>query len=612
MFLDVERFTLGGQLNTPARSYMLNLDIVGRYGNTDSTSFGPNTQYTIVPLSTNRPATPRNQPRGSEALASVVPDGVATVSWTLGCPSGRSGTSRGTNRHSETVIVPVVNNVAAKWFSKPPADCPGSTNVVWRSADGRAVTSFGGYGNLPAPPFVVGKLGRGTRPVLTTSGIGDARIGASASEALTALTRLLGPPADADVNVQGCASDRETVWTSPAVADPLTMYAQDGRFIGYQYGAPADQIGLKRGPGAVLATQRGLLLADSIRTARGIYPSGFATQASPNVGYWSAVVGGGRFYGAAIPNYYPARTVAAGDRVATIGAGAFPACPGGTQSARSPAFVGLVALGSHASLQTRALYYLGLADQHARQSGACARPTAVPETERGAPTPALLAALAVLRNPRAVADELPGSLRGNAPSGRFVQYIRLATTAGGLAYYVVPSSSPSRMPLVTSQCIAASVTAADNEVRRLAAPLRARVLDLIARLATRERETLARQTGDAVCLLFAGHDTGGGTCGATAADVRDWGLVSVLGPLAGIVPDGVATVTIHYPAGDGLRAVTASTKVVNNVFVTSITRAFGTRRLTPTILWRSASGRVLKTVPGRVAGVATSGWCSGC
>ncbi len=85
----------------------------------------------------------------------------------------------------------------------------------------------------------------------------------------------------------------------------------------------------------------------------------------------------------------------------------------------------------------------------------------------------------------------------------------------------------------------------------------------------------------------------------------------MMGQIAGIVPDGVASVIVHVPAYEGRRAITEHAKVVDNLFVTSILEGFGNRRK-PTIVWLSASGKVTRSVAGRVDGVGTSGWCGGC
>jgi hypothetical protein len=116
------------------------------------------------------------------------------------------------------------------------------------------------------------------------------------------------------------------VWTSPAVADPLTIYARAGRFVGYQYGAPVSEIGLQRGPGAVLATPRGLTLADTVAVARRLYGTGFTTSAAGG-GTWSVVGDAGTLHGLVLPIIYPLRVVTNRNPVATIDAGE-TGCPG--------------------------------------------------------------------------------------------------------------------------------------------------------------------------------------------------------------------------------------------------------------------------------------------
>jgi hypothetical protein len=55
VFLDVEQFIYPGQLNMAAGSYALNFDLVSPNGNTDSSNFGPNTQYLVFPVASRGP-----------------------------------------------------------------------------------------------------------------------------------------------------------------------------------------------------------------------------------------------------------------------------------------------------------------------------------------------------------------------------------------------------------------------------------------------------------------------------------------------------------------------------------------------------------------------------
>ena len=72
---------------------------------------------------------------------------------------------------------------------------------------------------------------------------------------------------------------------------------------------------------------------------------------------------------------------------------------------------------------------------------------------------------------------------------------------------------------------------------------------------------------------------------------------------AGVVPDGVATVTLHYQAGKlgGFShrsgpALTVTGHPVNNVVVISVERAGEQATGAVTTTWRAANGTVIKTL----------------
>ena len=323
VYLDVQQFTTPGQLNTAAGSYVLNITIVEHPGSGSGTSFMPSVNYNVYPI----PSTGNNA-----IFASVIPDGVSTAQWTFGCPPRRASARSCAGGHPRTYTVPVINNVAASRLGLPghtpgracPA-CARAPQVTWFSASGQVVASFGlGY-NLAAPPFIAGGRGYRALRVLLPSGVEGAALGESSPTAIQTITRLLGPPADVNVPTGGCGIDHESVWTSPAVANPLTIFERAGRFVGYRYGAPVSEIGLQRGPGAVLSTRRGLTLDDTVAVGRRLYGAEFVTRATGG-GTWSATADGGTVRGAVLPIIYPLRTVTAKNPVATIQAG-MTGCP---------------------------------------------------------------------------------------------------------------------------------------------------------------------------------------------------------------------------------------------------------------------------------------------
>lgn len=112
---------------------------------------------------------------------------------------------------------------------------------------------------------------------------------------------------------------------------------------------------------------------------------------------------------------------------------------------------------------------------------------------------------------------------------------------------------------------------------------------------------------------LGGRSGGGGTGGGTAAQIESRGMwISIGGGtgadpartlFAGVVPDAVATVTVHYPAGKlgGFShrsgpALTVTGHAVNNVVVISVERAGEQATGADTTTWRAANGTVIKTL----------------
>jgi len=340
--------TAAGDANAFAVFYRRHLGLVVGFGvratgdreaAADLSAFGPNVQYSVFPLSSGgsrrrRANTLGSPPADRQAVwASVVPDGVASVSWTFDCGGLPQRFGGCAGLRSRTFTLPSVDNVAAlqvpsRWNC---TGCSSPDQVTWRSADGRVVASFSGRtGNLAAPPFVKGGRGPRILRVLHPSAVGNARLGQDSSTATHTLAQLLGPPADANVRTGGCGIDHESVWTSPAVSEPLTIFEHAGRFVGYRYGAPVNEIGLQPGPGAVLATRGGLTLDDTVKVARRIYGTAFTTYASDGDGSWRTISDGGTLGGSVLPTTYPLRVVTGRNPIATIHVGDTGCPPAGS------------------------------------------------------------------------------------------------------------------------------------------------------------------------------------------------------------------------------------------------------------------------------------------
>jgi hypothetical protein len=321
VFLDVEQLILPGQLNMAAGSYALSCDLVSSIRNTNSAAFGPNTGYLVRPVPDHGLDNTRGVPHSS-TWVSVIPDGVATVRWTFGCyPAARVRCAAGI---PHTYTVEVVQNVAARRVPDS-GSCPGCAQPVqveWLARDGSALAAFGPTeGNLPAPPFVAGGEERASSTCSPPTG--SRRPGSERRRRTPSprWTHCSAPAAQPDVAAGGCGIDHESVWTSPAVAEPLTSFQRAGHFAGYRYGAPVSEIGLEPGPGASLRTARGLSVGATIGAVRRLYGRRVSTRVSRSAGSWRARVSGGTIGGAVLPIRYPLRSIGDRNPIVTIEAG---------------------------------------------------------------------------------------------------------------------------------------------------------------------------------------------------------------------------------------------------------------------------------------------------
>ena len=186
---------------------------------------------------------------------------------------------------------------------------------------------------------------------------------------------------------------------------------------------------------------------------------------------------------------------------------------------------------------------------------------------QGVPSESLLSILGVLRRPATPADALPTSTAKHISltstvSGLevFANYVRRARVIAGTSYYVMPvlDSGCGRLPAARPQS-----------------------------------------------MTIWGGNSGGGA--GDAAEIEQGSAYSTLGSfghttIQTLVPDGVATVTLHYPAGKiggfdrtHAPAFTTTANVVGNLLVVTVPRS-GNRLTAPmTMTWRSANGTTVKT-----------------
>jgi len=300
VFVRLEKLT-APEPGRPAGTYSMILWVVDRRGDSGSANFGHNVGYTISPM--EFPA-PGHQTGNKPTWTSLVPNGLARVSWTFAC-SAKSSPCLG--RNQITLQVPVRGNIASASAPRTGGcigtslSCRPPATVTWYAPGGRIVDTFAGRNLMPAvAPFVQPAA---TSPpqhtrhrisdVLTGDGIGTVRFGESRVAVIAAVTRLLGPSSTgygrANAVLAECGVDHTMTWPNwPVVSahgknyrlDPtLTVWFSHSRFVGYQYGefrnTPAPRAPSR---GTVLATTRGLTLGNKLARGRKLYGAAFRTS----------------------------------------------------------------------------------------------------------------------------------------------------------------------------------------------------------------------------------------------------------------------------------------------------------------------------------------------
>ena len=276
--------------------------------------------------------------------------------------------------------------------------------------------------------------------------------------------------------------------------------------------------------------------------------------------------------------------------------------------------------------------------QTQRRDPACV-PTAQPSVRvDGMPSRGLLSSLAALRAPGdgpigGMGDDLQ-HVGPPVPTEVYAQYERLARTvalsatrsapAASVSVYVVAAANVTGAATVPSRCDAEQSAALRRALPQIPSALRTATLQLGAQTLAQRRSIIQNAEGIAVVAVARSpHDVSGPRIDAYSAKINQFlqrGAISQVGfqsgtgtVLSGVVPDGVASVTLHFPArfggGNPAPPLTVTARPVENVFVVRIPRsfvpqAFG-RTTADSITWRAANGTVIKTTrptprrPGR-------------
>ncbi len=244
----------------------------------------------------------------------------------------------------------------------------------------------------------------------------------------------------------------------------------------------------------------------------------------------------------------------------------------------------------------------------------------------GTPSRGLLSSLAALRAPvggpiGAMGDDLQ-HVGPPVPTGVYALYERLARTvalpatrsapAASISVYVVAAANVTGAVSTPSRCDAEQTAVLRGELPQIPSALRTPTLQLAARTLAQRRSTA--QSAEGIAVVAVSHDASGPSIDAYSATTTHFlqrGAISQVGfqsgtstVLSGVVPDGVALVTLHFPARFGganpKPPLSVTARPVKNVFVVRIPRSFIPQAFggtTPdSITWRAANGTVIRTI----------------
>jgi hypothetical protein len=215
----------------------------------------------------------------------------------------------------------------------------------------------------------------------------------------------------------------------------------------------------------------------------------------------------------------------------------------------------------------------------------------------GTPDRTLLSLLAVLRRPATPADRVNPSMFTGIPDV-YAGSARRAFSAGGETYYLAVSGFDEAATIPPERCFALQTRALAQYLPNIPPALRAQTQALQAGYMAYDRRIATQGPRDGICIVDTGRSDNGASCGTTAAEIKD-GLPpnDENGVFEGVVPDGVASVRLAFPASHGRPARSVTGPVMGNVYAIRVTGAGQAPPAEPAVTWRSAQGGVVKTVP---------------
>jgi hypothetical protein len=217
----------------------------------------------------------------------------------------------------------------------------------------------------------------------------------------------------------------------------------------------------------------------------------------------------------------------------------------------------------------------------------------------GAPDSEMLSTLGVLRRSATPVDTLRPFLHAaglNVAHGIYVRYVRLARTYRGTSYYIVPAADIGSMD---AQCVAAGRAALRKGLSHVPVALRR----VVAQQGDAQLVEVGPGEGVFLNTATAYHQERGDGSPVRIQDIRtqggDFGFDGDGGvnlTLSGIVPDGVASVTITI-ARNGERPQTVAGRPVGNVLVVPLrVPARGPIFGQATMVWKASDGHVIRVI----------------
>jgi len=229
-------------------------------------------------------------------------------------------------------------------------------------------------------------------------------------------------------------------------------------------------------------------------------------------------------------------------------------------------------------------------------SPVCHHQLTTPSFVHGTPDRSLLSILGVLRRPATPADR-PNPSVFDGMTDVYSGSARRAFSAGGESYYVAVAGFDQAASIPSSRCFALQANALAQYLRKIPSALRKPTQELQAGYIAYARNLFSHGPRDGVCLIDVGLVVNGASCGITATQIKENATrEDDNGVFIGVVPDGVASVTLAIPAAHGQPSRSLTGRVRGNVYAIRVAGP-GEQPIEPAITWRSANGRVLKSIP---------------